>query len=44
MSLLGSLGEQKRQVLFEAGHGQLPRRLVIHEALAWLDRYLGPVQ
>ena len=44
MSLLGSPGEQKRQVLFDAGHRPLPRGQVIHEALAWLDRYLGPVR
>jgi len=44
MSLLGSPGEQKRQVLFDPGHGPLPRGQVIHEALAWLDRYLGAVR
>ena len=43
MSLLGSSGEQTRQVLFDAGHA-LPGGQVIHEALAWLDRYLGPVR
>jgi formylglycine-generating enzyme required for sulfatase activity/dienelactone hydrolase len=44
MALLGSPADQKRQVLFDAGHGALPRGQVISEGLAWLDRYLGPVQ
>ncbi len=42
--MLGSPPDQKRQVLFDAGHGALPRGQVIHEALAWLDKYLGPPQ
>ena len=42
MTLLGTPADQKRQVLFDAGHGQLPRGQVIHETLAWLDKYLGP--
>jgi hypothetical protein len=41
LALLGSPGDQKRQVLFDAGHGPLPRGQVISETLAWLDRYLG---
>jgi hypothetical protein len=44
MSLLGSPADHKRQVLFDAGHGALPRGQVIHEALAWLDRFLGSPQ
>jgi len=41
--LLGTRPEQKRFVIFdEAGHVP-PRRSVIPEVLAWLDRYLGPV-
>ena len=41
-TLLGTPADQKRSVLFDAGHGPLPRGQVIHETLAWLDRYLGP--
>ena len=42
--LVGSPAEHKRHVVFEeAGH--VPPRLgVIREVLAWLDRYLGPVE
>jgi eukaryotic-like serine/threonine-protein kinase len=44
MNLLGTPAEHKRHVIFEnAGH--VPPRLgVIREVLAWLDRYLGPVE
>ncbi len=42
LALLGSPAHQKRQVVFDAGHGALPRGQVIHETLAWLDKYLGP--
>jgi dienelactone hydrolase len=42
LALLGSPADQKRQVLFDAGHGPLPRGQVIHESLTWLDRFLGP--
>ena len=42
MALLGSPPDQKRSVLFDAGHGPLPRGQVIHETLGWLDKYLGP--
>ena len=42
LALLGSPADRKRQVLFDAGHGALPRGQVIHETLAWLDRFLGP--
>ena len=41
-SLLGTPADQKRSVLFDAGHGPLPRGQVIHEVLAGLDKYLGP--
>ncbi len=43
-NLLGTPPEHKRHVIFEdAGH--VPPRLgVIREVLAWLDRYLGPVE
>jgi pimeloyl-ACP methyl ester carboxylesterase len=44
LALLGAPADQKRQVLFDAGHGPLPRGQVIHETLAWLDRFLGAPQ
>jgi formylglycine-generating enzyme required for sulfatase activity len=44
LALLGTPADQKRHVLFDAGHGILPRGQSIHEALTWLDRYLGPVE
>jgi eukaryotic-like serine/threonine-protein kinase len=42
LALLGAPADQKRQVLFDAGHGLLPRGQVIQESLAWLDKFLGP--
>jgi dienelactone hydrolase len=41
LTLLGAPAHQKHQVLFDAGHGRLPRGRMIHETLTWLDRYLG---
>lgn len=38
--LLGSPGDRKKRVLFEAGHGNLPRFQVEKQALEWFDRYL----
>jgi formylglycine-generating enzyme required for sulfatase activity/dienelactone hydrolase len=40
---LGTAPEQKRHVVFDAGHLDFPRSQTIREVLAWLDRYLGPV-
>jgi serine/threonine protein kinase/formylglycine-generating enzyme required for sulfatase activity/dienelactone hydrolase len=40
--LLGTLPEQKRHVLYDAGH-DLPDPQVVKETLNWFDRYLGPV-
>ena len=40
--LLGTLPEQKRHVLYDAGH-DLPGPPVVKETLNWFDRYLGPV-
>ena len=42
--LLGAPAENKRHVIFEAGHGDLPRREYMREVLDWLDKYLGPVK
>jgi dipeptidyl aminopeptidase/acylaminoacyl peptidase len=41
--LLGAPENDKRQVVFDAGH-DLPQTETIKEVLAWLDRYLGPVR
>lgn len=42
--LLGTPAADKRQVYFDCGHGDLPRKDFIRESLAWLDKYLGPVR
>jgi serine/threonine protein kinase/dienelactone hydrolase len=39
--LLGSPQDQKKRVLFEAGHGNLPRFQVEKETLEWFDRHLA---
>ena len=41
---LGTSAEHKRHVVYEAGHVPLPRSQMIQESLAWLDRYLDPVE
>jgi eukaryotic-like serine/threonine-protein kinase len=41
--LLGTPPEQKRQLIYDAGH-LVPRSQVIKETLDWFDKYLGPVQ
>jgi pimeloyl-ACP methyl ester carboxylesterase len=38
--LLGSPADQKKHVLFEAGHGNLPRFQVEKQTLEWFDRHL----
>jgi eukaryotic-like serine/threonine-protein kinase len=38
--LLGSPANQKKHVLFEAGHGSLPRFQVEKETLEWFDQHL----
>jgi dipeptidyl aminopeptidase/acylaminoacyl peptidase len=46
-ALLGTRPADKRQIIFDgAGHDltTLSRNDVIRETLAWLDKYLGPVQ
>jgi dienelactone hydrolase len=43
--LLGTSEKDKRFVLFETGHNVFTLRpQFVHEALDWLDRYLGPVK
>jgi len=41
--LLGTPPTMKKHVIDEGGHF-LPRPMMVREALAWLDQYLGPVQ
>ncbi len=44
--LLGAPEKDKRQVFYEGGHGNVRAAypMVTKEALAWFDRYLGPVK
>jgi pimeloyl-ACP methyl ester carboxylesterase len=42
--LLGTPLKHKRHVLFETGHGPFPLGESVRESLAWLDKYLGPVE
>jgi fermentation-respiration switch protein FrsA (DUF1100 family) len=41
--LLGSPADAKKHVVYEAGHGHLPRFQVEKETLDWFERHLGPV-
>ena len=41
--LLGTPVQQKRRVLYDAGHSPLPRGPAIRETVDWFDEYLGPV-
>jgi hypothetical protein len=41
LEFLGTPEDSKKQVLFEAGHGNLPRFQVEHATLDWFDHYLG---
>ncbi len=43
-NLIGTPAENKKRVVYEAGHWPLPRNELIRETLDWLDKYLGPVQ
>ena len=40
--LLGTPAGDKRRVVYNTGH-DIPRSEMIKESLAWLDKYLGPV-
>ena len=42
-NLLGATPEHKQHLTVDAEHAPLPRGFVIRETLAWLDKYLGPV-
>src|SRR5262249_20551399 len=39
--LLGTPEKDKRHLLVDGGH-TVPREILVPEAVAWLDRYLGP--
>jgi dienelactone hydrolase len=41
--LLGTPDEHKKRLVYSGGHS-VPRSEMIKETLAWLDRYLGPVE
>jgi serine/threonine protein kinase/formylglycine-generating enzyme required for sulfatase activity/dienelactone hydrolase len=42
--LLGTLDKNKKHVIYEATHANLPHREEVRESLDWLDKYLGPVR
>lgn len=42
--LIGTPAEQKRHVLYNAGHLPLPRAEMLREIMAWLDKYQGMVE
>jgi pimeloyl-ACP methyl ester carboxylesterase len=41
LELLGAPADQEKQLLFDTGHGNLPRFQVEKATLEWLDRHLG---
>jgi len=41
---LGTSSKDKKHVIYEAGHGDLPHREEVRESLDWLDKYLGAVR
>jgi dienelactone hydrolase/predicted Ser/Thr protein kinase len=42
--LLGTPARDRKHVIYEAGHGDLPHNLEVRDSLDWLDKYLGPVR
>jgi pimeloyl-ACP methyl ester carboxylesterase len=40
----GTPDKDKKQVIYEGGHGVFPRPDAVRECLDWLDKYLGPVR
>jgi hypothetical protein len=42
--LLGAAEDEKRLARLEGGHLPTDRVALIEEVLAWLDRFLGPVE
>ena len=43
-ALLGTAPGDKKHLLFDAGHGQLPHNQLVRASLDWYDRYLGPTR
>jgi dienelactone hydrolase len=41
---LGTPAKDKKHVVYEAGHANLPHAEEVRETLDWLDKYLGPVR
>ncbi len=41
---LGTPDQDKKHIIYEASHGDLPHREEVRETLDWLDKYLGPVR
>ena len=41
---LGTPPGQKRHLLYEMGHGPIPRGQFLRDVLPWLDQVLGPVR
>ncbi len=44
LELLGTPAEDKKMYVFEGGHAPTDWNATVREVLAWLDRYLGPVE
>jgi predicted esterase len=44
LELLGTPAEDKKLFLFDGGHAPSDWNTTVREMLAWLDRYLGPVE
>jgi TolB-like protein len=44
LELLGAPPDRKKQLLFDTGHGNLPRFQVEKATLEWLDQHLGAAQ
>jgi eukaryotic-like serine/threonine-protein kinase len=42
--LLGTPDKDKKHVIYESGHANLPHTKKVRESLDWLDKYLGPVK
>jgi dienelactone hydrolase len=41
---LGTPDQDKKHLIYEAGHAAVPHREEVRETLDWLDKYLGPVR
>jgi dienelactone hydrolase len=41
---LGTPDKDRKHVIYDAGHGAVPRTEEVRETLDWLDKYLGPVR